>query len=161
MLGTVVDITERKRLEAELRHHAEELERILESIGEGFVALDGDFRYVYVNRAATRLQQVFWNLLTNAVKFTDQGGRIVASLRREGAYVVVSVSDSGVGISPDLLSVVFEPFRQAEARLGRGQGGLGLGLAISRQLVELHGGTIQATSDGLGQGGRSSSSCRD
>jgi signal transduction histidine kinase len=100
----------------------------------------------------TRLQQVFWNLLTNAVKFTGQGGRIVASLRREGAHVVVSVSDTGVGIPPDFLSFVFEPFRQAEARLGRGQGGLGLGLAISKQLVELHGGTIQATSDGLGQG---------
>ena len=98
----------------------------------------------------TRLQQVFWNLLTNAVKFTGQGGRVTASLRRDGEDVEVVVSDTGVGISPDFLPFVFEPFRQADAR--RGHGGLGLGLAISKQLVELHGGTIDASSRGLGEG---------
>ena len=98
----------------------------------------------------TRLQQVFWNLLTNAVKFTGQGGRVTASLRRDGEDVEVVVSDTGVGISSDFLPFVFEPFRQADAR--RGHGGLGLGLAISKQLVELHGGTIDASSRGLGEG---------
>lgn len=102
---------------------------------------------------STRLQQVFWNLLTNAVKFTGQGGRTVASARRLGEdEVEVAVSDSGQGIAPDFLPFVFEPFRQGDAGLVRSHGGLGLGLAISRQLVELHGGTIRATSDGPGRG---------
>jgi signal transduction histidine kinase len=95
---------------------------------------------------------VFWNLLTNAVKFTDQGGRISASIRRLGNDVQVSIADSGAGISPEFLPFVFEPFRQADARLTRGHGGLGLGLSISRRLVELHGGTIAAASAGSGKG---------
>ena len=103
-----------------------------------------------VTADSTRLQQVFWNLLTNAVKFTGQGGRVTAALRRDGGHLEVSVTDSGVGISPDFLPFVFEPFRQADTR--RVHGGLGLGLAISRQLVELHGGTIDVSSRGLGQG---------
>jgi len=101
---------------------------------------------------ATRLQQVFWNLLSNAVKFTTAGGRIAASLRRAGADVEIVISDNGMGISPDFLPFVFEPFRQADTRVERGIGGLGLGLAISRQLVELHGGTIRAASLGAGHG---------
>jgi PAS domain S-box-containing protein len=101
----------------------------------------------------TRLQQVFWNLLTNAVKFTSPGGRVTASVRPVGDDAVeVAVIDTGEGITADFLPFVFEPFRQADARLARGHGGLGLGLAISRQLVELHGGTIRAKSDGVGQG---------
>jgi len=105
-----------------------------------------------VTADATRLQQVFWNLLTNAVKFTEQGGRVTAMLRRLGEDVEVSVADTGAGIAPDFLPFLFEPFRQADARLAGGRGGLGLGLAISRQLVELHGGTITATSAGIGKG---------
>jgi PAS domain S-box-containing protein len=105
-----------------------------------------------VTADATRLQQVFWNLLTNAVKFTNPGGCVVVSLRRDRGDVEVAVSDTGVGISPDFLPFVFEAFRQADARLARGHGGLGLGLAISKQLVELHGGTIRATSGGSGKG---------
>jgi PAS domain S-box-containing protein len=105
-----------------------------------------------VSADRTRLQQVFWNVLTNAVKFTGTEGRIAAVLRRDGAHVEVSVRDSGAGISPDFLPFLFEPFRQGDARLARGHGGLGLGLAISRQLVELHGGTIRASSAGEGQG---------
>ena len=105
-----------------------------------------------VNADAARLQQVFWNLLTNAVKFTDPGGRVVATLRRVDDVIEVSVMDSGIGISSDFLPFVFEPFRQADARPARVHGGLGLGLAISRELVELHGGTIAAASDGPGTG---------
>ena len=102
---------------------------------------------------AVRLQQVFWNLLTNAVKFTSPGGRVAASVRRVGEDgVEVAVIDSGEGISADFLPFVFEPFRQADAGLARSHGGLGLGLAISRQLVELHGGTIRAKSAGVGHG---------
>jgi CheY-like chemotaxis protein len=101
---------------------------------------------------ATRLQQVFWNLLTNAVKFTPEGGRVAVSLRRTSGSVEIVVSDSGHGISPAFLPFVFEPFRQGESRFDRAHGGLGLGLAITRQLVELHGGTVRASSPGVGQG---------
>jgi PAS domain S-box-containing protein len=105
-----------------------------------------------VRADTTRLQQVFWNLLTNAVKFSSNGDRVTASLQRDGAYVKVVIEDTGIGISPEFLPFVFEPFRQANSRFDRGHGGLGLGLAISRQLVELHGGTIQASSAGVGTG---------
>jgi PAS domain S-box-containing protein len=99
-----------------------------------------------------RLHQVFANLLTNAVKFTPGGGRIAVGLRADGEAVEIRVGDSGVGISPEFLPFIFEPFRQADARFDRGHGGLGLGLAITRQLVDLHGGTIRAESDGAGHG---------
>lgn len=100
----------------------------------------------------TRLQQVFWNLVTNAVKFTPEGGRVAVSLRRTATNVEIVVSDSGRGISPTFLPFVFEPFRQGESRFDRAHGGLGLGLAITKQLVELHGGTIRASSPGVGRG---------
>jgi PAS domain S-box-containing protein len=105
-----------------------------------------------VRADSTRLQQVFWNLLTNAVKFTAEGGRIAVSLRRSKARIEIDVKDNGRGISPDFLPFVFDPFRQAESGFDRAHGGLGLGLAITRQLVELHGGAIVAASPGLGQG---------
>jgi two-component system CheB/CheR fusion protein len=99
-----------------------------------------------------RLQQILWNLLTNAVKFTPRGGRAQVRARREGDQVRIQVADNGQGISPDFLPHLFERFRQAEGGTTRGQGGLGLGLTITRQLVELHGGTITAASPGLGKG---------
>jgi signal transduction histidine kinase len=94
-----------------------------------------------------RLQQVVWNLLSNAVKFTPMGGRVSVRLRREDGFVL-TVADSGIGIEPAFLPHVFEPFRQADGSASREQGGLGLGLAIVRQIVELHGGTVHATSGG-------------
>ena len=105
-----------------------------------------------VTADTARLQQVFSNLLTNAVKFTPRGGRVGVTLRYGAGSVEVRVTDSGVGIAPEFLPHIFEPFRQADARFDRGHGGLGLGLAITRQLVDLHGGTIHAASDGVGQG---------
>jgi PAS domain S-box-containing protein len=99
-----------------------------------------------------RLQQVFWNLLANAVKFTGRGGRIQIRLGRINSHIEVSVADTGVGIPPDFLPYVFERFRQADASAARERGGLGLGLSIARQLAEMHGGTIEAASGGLGQG---------
>jgi PAS domain S-box-containing protein len=100
----------------------------------------------------TRLQQVVWNLLSNAVKFTPKGGRVQVLLRRSESVVELSVVDTGQGISPDFLADVFEPFRQQDAGPSRQRGGLGLGLAITRQLVELHGGRIVAQSEGEGRG---------
>jgi PAS domain S-box-containing protein len=101
-----------------------------------------------VTADTTRLQQVFWNLLNNAVKFTPAGGRIEVALAREGGDVAVTIRDSGIGIAPEFLPFVFVPFRQGDARVSRRHGGLGLGLAICKQLVELHQGTIEATSGG-------------
>ena len=99
-----------------------------------------------------RLQQVAWNLLSNAIKFTPDGGSVRLRLRGAGSQVEIEVSDSGDGISPDFLPHVFERFRQADTGSRRRYGGLGLGLAIVRSLVELHGGTVTAHSDGEGKG---------
>jgi PAS domain S-box-containing protein len=103
---------------------------------------------------ANRLQQVFWNLLTNAVKFTGRDGRIGVRTRRHDTSVEIEVTDDGQGIGADFLPHVFDPFRQADGTITRAHGGLGLGLAISRHLVEQHGGTIRAESDGIGRGAR-------
>ena len=99
-----------------------------------------------------RLQQVVWNLLTNAVKFTPRAGRIDVRLERVDSHADIVVSDSGIGIRPDFLPHIFERFRQAEAGPTRRHGGLGLGLAIARHLVEMHGGAITAMSEGEGKG---------
>ncbi|MGH8865609.1 MAG: ATP-binding response regulator, partial [Burkholderiales bacterium] len=101
---------------------------------------------------ADRLQQIIWNLLSNAVKFTPKEGRIEVRLEREGTHVRVTVHDSGEGISAEFLPHVFDRFRQADGATTRAHGGLGLGLAIVRHLVELHGGTVHAGSEGKGQG---------
>jgi len=99
-----------------------------------------------------RLRQVLWNLLTNAVKFTGRGGRVQVRLERVNSHVEMSVSDTGVGITPDFLPYVFERFRQADASTTRKTGGLGLGLAIVRHLVEMHGGSVDAASAGENAG---------
>ena len=99
-----------------------------------------------------RLQQVMWNLLTNAVKFTPAGGRVEVELRRDGERAAVRVGDTGQGIEPDFLPHVFDRFRQADMGTTRQHGGLGLGLSIVRHLVELHGGEVAAESAGRGQG---------
>jgi PAS domain S-box-containing protein len=99
-----------------------------------------------------RLQQVFWNLLSNAVKFTNRGGRVQVRLQRIDSHIEISVADTGIGIPPEFLPHVFERFRQADASIARERGGLGLGLAIARQLAEMHGGSIEAASGGPGQG---------
>ncbi|MCU0541371.1 MAG: response regulator [Oscillatoriaceae cyanobacterium Prado104] len=99
-----------------------------------------------------RLQQVVWNLLSNAIKFTPRDGRVEIQLQRLEAQVELAVSDTGMGIAADFLPYVFESFRQADASITRNHSGLGLGLAIVRQLVELHGGTVSADSPGLERG---------
>jgi PAS domain S-box-containing protein len=99
-----------------------------------------------------RLQQVFWNLLTNAAKFTPPGGRIDVVMERVNSHVEISVEDSGIGIKPEFLAFVFDRFRQADSSITRRHGGLGLGLSIVKHLVELHGGSVRVKSAGEGQG---------
>jgi signal transduction histidine kinase len=101
-----------------------------------------------------RLQQVLWNLLANAVKFTAAGGEVHVRAARDGSNAVIVVSDTGIGISPEFLPHVFDRFRQEHAGMARPYGGLGLGLAIARHLVELHGGELAVHSDGRGRGAR-------
>lgn len=101
---------------------------------------------------ATRLQQVFWNLFSNAVKFTPEGGRVEVRLERADSQAQFIVSDNGQGINPQFLPVIFDRFRQADGSTTRKHGGLGLGLAIAQHLVEMHGGTIKARSEGINKG---------
>jgi signal transduction histidine kinase len=105
-----------------------------------------------VNGDAPRLQQVVWNLLANAIKFTPRGGHVLVRLEQQDGHYRLSVSDDGQGINPDFLPYVFDRFRQADGSIRRRQGGLGLGLSIVRHLVEMHGGTVNAASDGEGKG---------
>ncbi|MGE3507352.1 MAG: ATP-binding protein [Vicinamibacterales bacterium] len=107
---------------------------------------------LWVSGDPNRLQQIIWNLLSNAVKFTERGGRVRVTLCAAPPDVQVVVTDTGCGIAPEFLPHVFERFRQGDARFAREHGGLGLGLAIARDLVQLHGGAIQASSDGDGHG---------
>ncbi len=105
-----------------------------------------------VSGDAERLQQAIWNLLANAIKFTPKGGRVQVRLERVNSHIEVIVSDTGIGIEPDFLPFVFDRFRQADGSKTRKFGGLGLGLAIVRHLVELHGGTAHVTSSGKEKG---------
>lgn len=109
----------------------------------GLGAISGD---------SARMQQIVWNLLSNAVKFTPRGGKIYVRLEQEGSNAKITIRDTGVGIDLQFLPSVFDRFRQADSSTTRSVGGLGLGLAIVRHLVELHGGTISAESDGPGTG---------
>jgi CheY-like chemotaxis protein len=107
---------------------------------------------VFLEADPTRLVQVLDNLLTNAIKYTEPGGRIVLSAGREGVEAVIRVADTGIGIPPEMLPRVFEMFAQVDGRSTRTQGGLGIGLGLVKGLVEIHGGTITATSGGPGAG---------
>ena len=99
-----------------------------------------------------RIQQVVWNLLVNAVKFTPKGGRVELRLRRVNSHIQIMVSDTGEGIAPDQVAHLFERFRQADTGPTRRHTGLGIGLSLVKHLVELHGGTVSGMSAGLGQG---------
>jgi len=99
-----------------------------------------------------RLQQIIWNLLSNAIKFTPKGGSVEVRLQRIESHVALTITDTGQGIEPEFLPHVFDRFRQSDSSSTRRHGGLGLGLSIVRQLVELHGGTVTASSRGVGEG---------
>jgi signal transduction histidine kinase len=109
-------------------------------------------RPVPVNGDHVRLGQLFANLLTNAAKYTERGGSATLAVALDGAQAVVRVSDTGVGVPPELLGQVFDLFTQVDRTLNRSQGGLGIGLALVKRLVQMHGGTVTAHSDGIGKG---------
>jgi len=109
---------------------------------------------VWVDVDAVRIEQVLDNIITNAIKYTPPGGRIQVVLRADGADAVLSVEDSGFGIAPSLLPFIFEMYVQADETLGRARSGLGIGLALVRRLVDLHGGTVAASSEGEGHGSK-------
>ncbi|MDB4946969.1 MAG: Chemotaxis protein methyltransferase CheR [Labilithrix sp.] len=142
-LGDVVDIAlegvrpaaEAKRVTLDLDHRVE----------RGTAVMRGD---------SERLQQVAWQLLTNAVKFTPKGGRVHVTVGRAGSDLELVVEDSGIGIAPEFLPHMFDSFRQSDSSSTRTHGGLGIGLAIAKHLVTLHGGTLEGGSDGVGRGAR-------
>jgi PAS domain S-box-containing protein len=146
------------RLEIKTVDLASVLEASINAVRPAAVARGVELRTAIERRGtsvsgdANRLQQVFWNLLTNAVKFTPKGGRVSATLAQTNSHFEVVVADSGEGIDGAFLPHVFERFRQADASASRRHGGLGLGLSIAKQLVELHGGSVNAASDGPGKG---------
>jgi signal transduction histidine kinase len=107
---------------------------------------------VRITGDAARLQQVVWNLLSNAVKFTGDRGYVAVALEKNDHYASISVSDNGIGIAPEFLPYVFDRFRQADGSSTRKHGGLGLGLAIVRHIVEMHGGSVSVDSRGKAQG---------
>jgi PAS domain S-box-containing protein len=143
----------RTRLDlCELVRAASEDHRSLFVRGAVELRLDLPAERAWVDGDATRLSQVIGNLLQNAAKFTPAGGRVVVGVRAAGRRAEVFVRDTGVGMEPDQVERMFEPFAQAERSLARTKGGLGLGLALAKGLVELHGGTIRAHSEGPGRG---------
>src|SRR5262249_29944171 len=151
-------ITGRLRIETRPVELRRSLEAALESIRPVADAksITVDVRYdrqrTLVTADPDRLQQIFWNLLSNAMKFTPKLGHVTVTTRRLNSHVEVTVQDSGIGIPVEFVSYLFARFTQADMGRPREHGGLGLGLAITRHLVELHGGTITATSPGQGKG---------
>ena len=129
----------------------ESLTPVLEKKGVDF-SIHVDPAATQVRGDAERLQQIAWNLVSNAVKFTQKGGRVTIRLERDGNTARLSVKDDGEGIEADFLPYVFDRFRQAQGSTTRRYGGLGLGLAVVRHLTEAHGGTVTASSDGRGKG---------
>jgi signal transduction histidine kinase len=116
------------------------------------VSVRADVQVPLVNADGRRIQQILWNLLHNAVKFTSSGGRVDMSLTRSGPYACIVVEDTGEGIDADFLPYVFDRFRQANPSRRHGASGLGIGLSITKHLVELHGGSIAALSPGQERG---------
>ena len=137
---------------APIIHQAVETCRPLAELAEHEVSVALPPQPVYVDADPVRLAQTLSNLLSNACKFMERRGRLSLTVARQGDDVTISVKDNGIGISPDKLDSIFEMFSQVDQSLERSQGGLGIGLALARRLVELHGGSIEARSEGLGKG---------
>jgi two-component system CheB/CheR fusion protein len=162
LVNDLLDATRITRDKLELRHDRVDLRQVVSRALEDHRALfmergialrdEQPERPVWVKGDESRLSQVLGNLLHNASKFTNRDGTVEVSLEQRGEQACLRVRDDGVGISPDMLPHVFEPFTQAEQKLDRSAGGLGLGLTLVKRLVELHGGAVRAHSEGQGNG---------
>lgn len=158
LIDTTRILSGKLRIEAQPIYLDALLEESLDVVRPTAVAKDIELLAIFdsapglIQGDANRLQQVFWNLLSNAIKFTEPGGRVEARLEHSKTEARIVVSDTGKGITHDFLPHVFDPFRQADTSSARRQGGLGIGLALARRLVEMHGGAIKAESAGEGKG---------
>lgn len=162
LIDDLLDVSRVSQGKIELRKEKVEVKEILNTAreashpliaaGNHTLTLDVESGPIWLEADLTRLSQVVSNLLNNAAKYTPEGGKICLSARSQGGEAVISVSDNGVGIPPEMLPQVFDLFTQVNANLARAQGGLGIGLALVRRLVEMHGGVINAASDGAGTG---------
>ncbi|MGQ0764727.1 MAG: ATP-binding protein [Gemmatimonadota bacterium] len=162
LIDDLLDVSRITRNRLDLRLERVSLSRILEQVvdSQRTSAAEGDLQLtvqlpaeeIWIDGDAVRLSQIVGNLLSNAIKYTQPGGRVDLSARREERVAVISVRDNGAGIPTDMLDSVFDMFIQVDRRLERNVGGLGIGLTLVRQLVELHGGTVRAASDGPGRG---------
>lgn len=142
---------ERVRLSDALESAIETARTVIES-RHHTLTVDDSGEAVWIDGDPRRLQQIFSNILVNAAKYTDPGGTITVRVKREGNVAMVSIADNGAGILSEMLQRIFEPFVQADRSLARSQGGLGIGLALVRRLLEVHGGKIEAFSEGIGKG---------
>jgi PAS domain S-box-containing protein len=162
LLDDLLDVSRVSRGKIELRKERVDLAAVLQGTVEGVRPLIEERGHqftlalpsqpLWVEGDPARLEQVLTNLLNNAAKYTDPGGQIWLSANRDSDKIVFRVRDTGIGITPDMLPRIFELFVQAKRRVDRSQGGVGIGLTLVRKLVELHGGSIEASSAGLGRG---------
>jgi len=162
LVDDLLDVSRISRGKIALRTERVELSRIIRQAVEATRALYRSMNQqldvtlppepVYLNADPTRLAQVVGNLLNNACKFTDVGGRISLTVERAGAHIAIRVADNGVGIAAEHLAGIFEMFTQIESSLERSRSGLGIGLTLVKTLVEMHGGTVEARSEGVGRG---------
>lgn len=162
LVEDLLDVSRITRGTVELRKETVDLATVINRSVEASRPLMGDQGHalsitlpdepIHLEADPTRLEQIFDNLLNNAAKYTDPGGQVSLSAERNGDFVEVRVRDTGIGIAPEQLPKIFDLFMQAERRLDRSQGGLGIGLSLVRSLVEMHGGTVSVHSEGPGQG---------
>ena len=162
LVDDLLDMSRISRGKIELRKQEVELAPIIDQAVEATRALYGNLnqaltiklpeRPVYLSGDPARLAQVFGNLLNNACKFTDRGGHVSLTVAQEGDNAVIRVRDDGIGIAPEQMPILFEMFSQADTSLERTQAGLGIGLTLVKTLVDMHGGTVTARSEGLGRG---------
>lgn len=162
LIDDLLDVSRVTRGKLEIKLERVELASVVHQAVEACIPLCGDAGHeltvelpsepIYLHADSARLAQVFGNLLGNSCKYTEPGGRIWLTAERQGSEVAVKVTDTGVGIPPEMLSMVFDLFTQVERSLERAAGGLGIGLSLVKSLVEMHGGSVTAHSDGPGQG---------
>lgn len=162
LIEDLMDVTRISRGTIELRREPIDLvsvaRRVVSAVGTQVaeigqaLSVDLPTEPIWIQADPTRIEQILWNILTNASKYSDSGGRIALTITPDDDQVMIRVKDTGIGIAPEALAQIFELFVQADQGPGRHRGGLGIGLSLVRMLVELHGGTIRAHSNGLGQG---------